>query len=129
MNAETQRLLAVIAIAQLAVEMMYVVFAVLMIRLVCKHTQGMKGSVAVPPKLEPLNSTDTLDFAKTVGAALQIGPNNVDVIKSDQILFAKVALELGRSVDACKLVLDWNEAIVNANAVARGVSDAMMFVE
>jgi hypothetical protein len=38
-------------------------------------------------------------------------------------------LELGGSVDARKLVFDRNEAIMNADAVARDVSDAMMFVE
>lgn len=83
MNAETQCFCAVIAIPQLAVKIMYVVFAVLMIRLVCEHTQGMEGGVAVSPKLEPLDSTDPLNFSKTVGAALKVGPNNVDVIKSD----------------------------------------------
>lgn len=83
MNAETQRFCAVIAIPQLAVKIVYVVFAVLMMRLVCKHTQGVEGSVAVSPKFKPLNSTDTLHFAKSVGAALKVGPNNVDVIECD----------------------------------------------
>lgn len=89
----------------------------------------MEGGVSVPPKLEPLNGTDALDLAEAVGAALQVGPNYVDVVKVHQVLSPQVALELNGGLDGGELVPDLDVLVMNTDALAGGVPDAMRLVE
>lgn len=86
MDVEAEGFGAVISVSELAVEVVNVILAVLVVRLVGQDAQRVEGGVSVPPKLEPLNGTDTLDLAEAVGAALQVGPNHVDVVKVHQVL-------------------------------------------
>lgn len=86
MDVEAEGFGAVISVSELAVKVVNVILAVLVVRLIGQDAQGVEGGVSVPPKLEPLNGTDALDLAEAVGAALQVGPNNVDVVKVHQVL-------------------------------------------
>lgn len=86
MDVEAEGFGAVISVSELAVKVVNVILAVLVVRLIGQDAQGVERGVSVPPKLEPLNGTDALDLAEAVGAALQVGPNNVDVVKVYQVL-------------------------------------------
>jgi hypothetical protein len=128
-DVEAEGFCAVISVPELALEVMNVILTVLVVRLVGQHSQGVEGGISVPPKLEPLNCSNSLDLAEAVGAALEVGPNHVDVKKVDEIFPAQVALELDGSLDGGKLVPDWDELVVNADAVTCGIPDAVMVVE
>lgn len=129
MDVEAEGFGAVISVSELAVKVVNVILAVVVVRLVGQDAQRVKGGVSVPPKLEPLNSTDALDLAEAVGAALQVGPNHVDVVKVHQVLSSQVALELDGSLDGGELVPDLDVLVMNADAIAGGVPDAMRLVE
>ncbi|GJC86885.1 hypothetical protein ColLi_09723 [Colletotrichum liriopes] len=103
----------VVTVAQLAVEVVYLVFPVLATtRAISEYGQRM-----------PLNQSHASDVAKSVCSSVYVGPYNINIVIVDQVLPADVSLESDRALDGGELVLDLHKMVVDYHAFASRVPD------
>lgn len=126
---ESKLLRAVVPSTKLTIETVYMVISILTIRLVRAYTKRVKGSISVTPQLEPLNCAYSLHLAKAVRTSMNVCPDNVDIVKVDQVLPAQISLELDRAFDCCEFVSDCDVLIVYANSFISGISNPVRFLK
>jgi len=124
-HVEPNLLCAVVTAAQFAFEQVHVVLAVLAVRLVRKHADGVESGIAVAPHLEALYGADALDLAEAVSAAVDVGPDDINVEVVDHVSSPHIALELDGPLDRGKLVSHLYVLVVDADPLIGRVANAV----
>lgn len=108
---------------------MNIIFSILAIRLVRTHTERMESGISIPPQLEPLDCAYALYFAEAISAAMNIGPDNVDIVEINQILPTQISLKLDRAFDCRELISDCDVLVMYADSFIGRVADSVRFLK
>jgi hypothetical protein len=108
---------------------MNIILSVLAIRLVRTHTERMESGISIPPQLKPLDCAYALYFAEAICTAMDIGPDNVDIVEINQILPTQISLKLDRAFDCRKLISDCDVLVMYTDSFVGRVADSVRFLK
>jgi hypothetical protein len=126
---EPKLLRSIISSTKFTIETMNIIFSVLAVRLVRAHTERMESGISIPPQLEPLDCAYALYFAEAICAAMNIGPDNVDIVEINQILPTQISLKLDRAFDCRELISDCDVLVMYADSFIGRVADSVRFLK
>ncbi|KAF4457864.1 hypothetical protein F53441_303 [Fusarium austroafricanum] len=126
---ESKLLRTVVPSTKFTIKTVDIIFPVLAIRLVRAHAERVESGISISPQLEPLDRTYSLYFAEAICTAMDIGPNNVDIVEIDQVLPAQISLKLYRTFNCRELVSDRDVLVMDTNSFISCVSDSVRFLK